>query len=46
MLIAAFPRLVFWPAVDWTVAALDTVRVALVACLPGPLARPLRTDED
>jgi hypothetical protein len=46
MLIAAFPRLVFWPAVDWSVAIIDTVRVVLASCLPDALARPLRTDED
>lgn len=46
MLIPAFPRLLFWPAVDWGVALLDTARVLLASSLPDALARPLRVDED
>lgn len=42
MLIAAFPKAVFWPLLDWSVALLDTLRVA--AGLPHPAAAWSRED--
>ena len=35
MLIAAFPNLIFWPLLDWSVALLDTLRVVLGAGIPA-----------
>ncbi len=46
MLIAAFPRLLFWPAVDWSMALVDVVRVILAYHLPDGVACRLRTGED
>jgi hypothetical protein len=39
MLIAAFPKHVFWPLLDWSVALLDTLRVAIVVGLPVTVSR-------
>jgi len=36
MLIVAFPKAVFWPLTDWSVALLDTLRVAAGLALPAP----------
>jgi hypothetical protein len=38
MLVASFPKLVFWPLVDHAVALLDTLRVALSVSVPDLLA--------
>lgn len=42
MLIIAFPKAVFWPLLDWSVALLDTLRVALTVGIPALAVR----DED
>jgi hypothetical protein len=39
MLIVAFPKHVFWPMLDWSVALLDTLRVAFSANIPAPAGR-------
>jgi hypothetical protein len=39
MLIAAFPKHVFWPLLDWSVALLDTLRVAFSVSIPSQLGR-------
>jgi hypothetical protein len=39
MLIAAFPKHVFWPLLDWSVALLDTLRVAITVGMPVPVSR-------
>lgn len=35
MLIVAFPKAVFWPLMDWSVALLDTLRMAAGLALPA-----------
>jgi hypothetical protein len=35
MWIAAFPKLIFWPLLDWSVALLDTLRVAAGVGIPA-----------
>jgi hypothetical protein len=40
MLIVAFPKHVFWPLLDWSVALLDTLRVAVGVSIPAPAGRP------
>jgi hypothetical protein len=37
MLIAALPNYVFWPLLDWSVALLDTLRVAASVGLLAPI---------
>ena len=37
MLIVAFPRHVFWPLMDWSVAFLDTLRAAMGVEFPALL---------
>ena len=39
MLIIAFPKAVFWPLLDWSVALLDTLRVAATVGIPALAVR-------
>jgi hypothetical protein len=38
MLLAAFPKYVFWPLLDWSVAVVDTLRVAALGLVPVELS--------
>jgi hypothetical protein len=38
MLLVAFPKYVFWPLLDWSVALVDTLRVAVMGLVPVELS--------